>query len=536
MYSILDFGQDIAKRRGNITYILLFAGIAIGVLLIACANFINLATAGSAHRAKEIGVRKTFGADHGRLTFQFLTESILVSLAALVIALILIELALPSFNTMTERDLRLEYLAHPWILPGFVLFAIFVGLLAGIYPAVSLSSMNPAAGLKGLYRSRESRSALRRVLVVGQYIISIALIIGTAMIYNQVNFMKNKNLGFAKDQLLVVPGFNVWPASTAAAVMSEIAQAPGVIHVSGAWAVPGESIHMMNFLPDGPNAEEILMTQIYADESYQPTLGLELTAGRNFSRQMGSDIADAVLINEAAARKLGWEDAVGKTISRQVSTPEGLVWQPRKVVGVVKDFHYMNLHETIQPLIIICAEPPFRYLSIRLETTDISHTLDMIRDRWNRLSRGYPIDYFFMDQKFAERYKAEERLGKIAVSFSLLAIFVACLGLFGMASHAARQRIKEIGVRKVLGATVRGIAALLATDLVKWVLIANVIAWPIAYYVMNRWLQNFAYRTSLSPGVFFLSGVLAMVVAVGTVAYQAIRAARANPVDSLKYE
>ena len=536
LYSGSGFVQDVATRQGNFTYVLLFAGIALGVLLIACANFINLTTAGLARRAKEIGIRKTFGADHGRLTFQFLMESILLSLAALVIALILIELALPSFNTMTERDLRLEFLGHPWLSLGFVLFAMLVGLIAGIYPALSLSAMKPAAGLKGDYRATESRSILRRVLVVGQYTISIALIIGTAIIYDQVHFMMNKNLGFSKDQLLVVPGFNVWPPGPAAAVMNEIAQTPGVIQVSGSWAVPGGEIQMLNFLPEGPNAQEILMTSVYADESYLPTLGLELTAGRNFSRQMGSDSIDAVLINEAAARKLGWEDAVGRTISRRNSTPQGLVWQPRKVIGVVKDFHYSSLHESIQPVIIFCSGPTFRYLSIRIETKDISRTLGMIRDRWNRLSRGYPIDYFFVDQKFAEQYKAEERLGKIAISFSLLAIFVACLGLFGMASHAARRRTKEIGVRKVLGATVRGIVALLATDLVRWVLLANVIAWPIAYYIMNRWMQTFAYRTSIGPGIFVLSGALTLAVAMATVGYHAIKAARANPVESLKHE
>ena len=532
-----DFEQEIGSRNGSVTYILLFVGIALGVLLIACANFINLTTAGSARRAKEIGIRKTFGADHGRLTFQFLMESILLSLAALVIALILIELALPSFNTMTERDLRLEFLGHPLLLLGFVLYAILVGLVAGIYPALSLSAMKPAAGLKGDYRSTESRSILRRVLVVGQYAISIALIIGTAIIYDQVSFMKNKNLGFAKDQLLVIRGVGDLrdAASTGATLKSEIAQSAGVIQASLSWAVPGENVLMENFRPEGPNAEELLMVKMFADESCLPTLGLELIAGRNFSRQMGSDSVDALIINEAAAGKLGWEDAIGKTI--EVPRTDGPGRQPRKVIGVVKDFHYIGLSQPIEPLAIIWSSAaPLSYLSVRIETSDISHTLDKIRDLWNRLSGGAPFDYFFADERFAEQYKAEERLGKIAVSFSLLAIFVACLGLFGMASHAARRRTKEIGVRKVLGATVCGIVALLATDLVRWVLLANVIAWPIAYYIMNRWMQTFAYRTSIGPGIFILSGALTLAVALATVGYHAVRAARANPVDSLKYE
>jgi len=539
LYSGSHLVQDIAARPGNLTYILLFIGIALGVLLIACANFINLTTAGSSHRMKEVGVRKTFGADHGRLTLQFLMESVLLSLAALVIALILIELALPSFNSMIQGELELAYFVHPRVIPGFVLFAILVGLVAGIYPAVSLSSMKPVAALKSVYRPTDSRSVLRRVLVVGQYTISIALIIGTAMIYDQVNFMKNKNLGFAGDQLLVLRGVDDLPAAAAAGatLKSEMARTAGVTLASLSSVVPGENTLMTNFRPEGFDQEDMLMVAMFADESFQPTLGLELTAGRNFSPEMGSDSVDAVLINEAAARKLGWEDPVGKIINRRISEDGRPAWQPRKVVGVIKDFHYTNLHETIAPLVIICSSPqPFSYLSIRIETKDISHTLAMIRDQWERLCGEAPFDYFFMNQRFAEQYRAEERLGKIAISFSLLAIFVACLGLSGMASHAAQRRTKEIGVRKVLGATTGGIAALLTTELVKWVLIANAIAWPIAYYTMNRWLQTFAYRTGISPSIFLLSAALALVVAMATVSYQAVHAARANPVDSLKYE
>ncbi|UCC79697.1 MAG: FtsX-like permease family protein, partial [Candidatus Zixiibacteriota bacterium] len=248
------------------------------------------------------------------------------------------------------------------------------------------------------------------------------------------------------------------------------------------------------------------------------------------------DSEDALLINEAAAREFGWEDPVGKVIYNRVYTQDGLVWRPRNVIGVVEDFHYTDLHERIEPLAIIWLRTPFTYLSVRVETTDISRTLDMIRDRWNSLSGQAPFDYFFADQGFAEQYRAEQRLVQIAGSFSVLAILVACLGLFGMASHMARRRTKEIGIRKVLGASTRGIAALLIRELVSRVLMANVIAWPIAYYVMNRWLQEFAYRTSINPVVFVISGAMSLVVAIATVSYQAVRAARANPVVSLKCE
>ncbi len=532
---------ELDPQPGSITYILLFTAIAIGVLLIACANFINLTTAASSRRVREIGVRKTFGANHGRLTFQFLMESIILSMAALIVTIFLVELALPSFNKMIQRELEMEYLAHFWIIPGFVLFAAIVGVIAGIYPALSLSSMKPVEALKSACRMTESRSVLRRILVVGQYTISIALIIGSATIYDQVDFMKNKNLGFAKDQLLVVRDIDNLPQARAVSLRNEMAQTVGVVQASLSSAVPGgENLLALNFRPEGAVVEELLMVVMYADEFAQPTLGLELVAGRNFSSQLGGDSLDAVLINETAARQLGWDDAVGKTIKQITATPEGSVWKPGKVVGIIKDFHYLDLRRQVEPVAIVNHWTPMlrpvSFLSIRIETKDVSQTLGAIRDRWDRLSEGQPFNYFFVDDRFAEQYEAEERLVKIAASFSLLAIFVACLGLLGMASHAARRRTKEIGIRKVLGATTRGIATLLTTEFVKWVLIANIIAWPVAYYILNRWLQTFAYRTSINPGIFVLSAVVALAVAMATVAYQAIHAAHANPVDSLKYE
>ncbi len=532
---------DFDRQPGNVAYIILFTAIAIGVLLIACANFINLTTAASLRRAREIGIRKTFGADRGKLTFQFLMESIFYSMGALIIAILLIELALPSFNSMIQRELALDFFAHPVNIPVFLLFAALVGMLAGIYPAISLSSMKPVAVLKSAHCPTGSRSLLRRVLVLGQYTISIALIIGSAVIYEQVNYMKNMNLGFAKDQLLVIRNVDYLPTARAVSLRNEIAQTAGVGGASlSSAALGGEDLLVLNFRPEDASVDDILMVVIYSDEAAVPTLGMELVAGRNFSSEMGSDSLDAVMINEAAARKLGWDDAIGKTIRQLTGTTDGSAWQPRNVIGVIKNFHYLNLRQPVEPLIVSCRRMqdalPFRYLSIRIRAKDVSNTLGAVRDKWNQLSGGVPFDYFFVDDKFAEQYLAEERLEKIAVSFSLLAIFVACLGLFGMASHEARQRTKEIGVRKVLGATSRGITILLTTEQVRLVLIANIIAWPVAYYIMNRWLQTFAYRTSISPGIFVISAVLALTASIATVGYQALRAARANPVDSLKYE
>ncbi len=535
LYSDFE-GEEIAQQQGDIAHVLLFIAIAVGVLLIACANFINLTTAGSSDRMKEIGVRKTFGADRCRLMLQFLLESTLLATLALVVAVILVEAALPTFNVMVQRELDLKYFSPLWLVPGFLLFAVLVGVVAGFYPAISLSMAKPVAAFQAVRGPGTSRSILRNILVVGQYAISIALIIGTIMIYNQVNYLKNKKLGFAEDQVLVIRGLDRLPASTGRALKSEIARISGVVEASQSVSVPGENAEMMNFRLERSDAEDLLMGAIYADESFQPTYGLKLVEGRNFSSQMGSDSEETLLINEAAARKFGWKDPIGKVIYNPIYIQGALVWQPRNVIGVVKDFHYTDLHERIEPLAIIWGRPRFTYLSVRVETTEISRTLDMIRDRWSGLSGQAPFDYFFADQRFAKQYRAEEQLVKIAGSFSLLAIFVACLGLFGMASHVARRRTKEIGIRKVLGASTRRVAALLISELVSRVLLANILAWPIAYYVMNRWLQAFAYRTSISPIVFVISGVMSLVVAIATVGVQAVRAAHANPVDSLKYE
>ncbi|UCE25395.1 MAG: ABC transporter permease, partial [Candidatus Zixiibacteriota bacterium] len=461
-----DFeGSEIARQQGDITYVLLFMAITVGVLLIACANFVNLTTAAASNRLKEVGLRKTFGADRRMLMLQFLFESILLALLALVVAVILIEAALPSFNAMVERELDLEYFSYPWIVPGLPLFAILVGVVAGFYPSISLSMTKPIATLKGVYGPTTSRSTLRSVLVVGQYAISIALIIGTIMIYNQVNYLRNRKLGFAEDQVLVIRGLDRLSANTGTLLKSEIAKISGVAEASQSVSVPAENAQMTNLRLEKSDAQDRLMGVIYADESIQPTYGLELVAGRNFSSQMGSDSAEALLINEAAAREFGWEDPVGKVIYNRIYIDDRLVWQPRNVIGVVKDFHYTDLHEQIGPLAILWWRPTFTYLSVRVESTDISRTLDAIEDRWNSLTGQAPFDYFFADQGFAEQYRAEEQLVKIAGSFSLLAIFVACLGLFGMASHAARQRTKEIGIRKVLGASTQGITALLISEL-----------------------------------------------------------------------
>jgi len=535
LYSDFE-GEEIAHQQGDITYVLLFVAIAVGVMLIACANFINLTTAASSNRMKEVGVRKTFGADRRMLMLQLLLESILLALVALVVAVFMIELALPSFNAMVERELKLEWFSHPWIVPGFLLFAVLVGVFAGFYPAVSLSMKKPIATLKRVNGPTTWRSTLRSVLVVGQYTISIALIIGTILIYNQVDYLRNKKLGFAGNQVLVIRGLDHMPANTGAVLKSEIANVPGVIQTSQSVSVPGENAQMVNFRLETSDSEDRLMAVIYADESIQPTYGLELIAGRNFSSQMGSDSEETLLINEAAAREFGWEDPIGKIIYSAFYTDEGFTWRPRNVIGVVKDFYYADLRERIEPLVIIWSPPRFTYLSVRLQTADISRTIDAIKDRWNRVSNQAPFDYFFADQRFTEQFRAEEQLGKIAGSFSLLAIFVACLGLFGMASHVARRRTKEVGIRKVLGASTERIATLLISQLVLWVMIANVIAWPIAYYVMNRWLQDFAYRISINPVVFVISGAASLVVAIATVGFQAVRVAHANPVDSLKHE
>ncbi len=531
-----DFERE-PFATGDITYVYLFSAIALFVLLIACFNFVNLATARSATRAREVGMRKTLGAGKGKLIGQFLGESVIYSFISIVLACILLELALPLFNSLAQRELSLNYFQRPWLIPGLAGLALVVGLLAGCYPAFFLSSFKPVRVLKGTWSTPASGSAFRRALVVAQFVISIALIIGTITIYNQIHFMKNKKLGFDKEHVLVIPNLNQAIRESYLSIRDELLNIPGVMAVGASSMMPGKGITKSVFFPEGfSDSQPQAMDYLIVDADYIPTMGMEMAEGRNFSADLPTDPDESVIINQATVRKFGWNDPIGKTFrlfSLPGSDQEGATLT---VIGVVKDFHMASLRQKIEPQIIFYDLSGLNNISVRIAPENITHTMDLLKQEWKKINPERPFDYFFMDESFDSQYRAEEQLGTMALYFSLLAVFIGCLGLFGMSSYTIEQRTKEIGVRKVLGATVAGIVLLLSKEFTRWVLVANIIAWPAAYFLADRWLGNFAYRIGISWTTFVLAGLLALLVALITVSFQAVKAALANPVETLRYE
>ena len=530
------FFGDIGET-GDIKQVYLFSIIAIFILLIACINFVNLATARSSLRAGEVGLRKTLGAVRAKLVGQFLSESILYGVISMAVAVMLLELVLPLFNGLTERSLSLSYTHSAWVLPFLAVMAVLVGLVAGAYPAFFLSSFQPVKVLKGHLKAGASNYRLRSILVVGQFVISIALIIGTVTVYRQLDYLKNKNLGFDKEHVVVLNTSADGVRQSLPAFMNELRNLNGVVSVGASSFPLGRSYSMLNMQPEGFSEQESQLVSLFdVDENYIPTLGIKLSAGRNFSKDFPSDTGNSVIINEAAARAFGWTEPLGKKISQASRTPGQDERVSRTVVGVVKDFHQMSLREEIAPLVMGNSDVPYRAVSVRLAPGNAEQIMNALEDKWDAFFSGHAFDFYFLDEAFDSSYRAEERFGKISLYFSLLAIFIGCLGLLGMASFTAEQRTKEIGIRKVLGASLPGIIGLMLKDFIVLIVVANVLAWPLAWYMMNRWLEDFAYRLPMSWTVFALAAVLALAITLLTVSYQAVKAALANPVNALKHE
>jgi putative ABC transport system permease protein len=519
--------------RGSWTNVVTFSAIALFTLAIACINFMNLATARSLLRAREVGVRKAIGAQRLQVAWQFLGESTLLCLIALAAAVFTAWLFLPIFNALSGNALEMTALLAPSYVLGLLGVGIVVGILAGIYPALALSRFNPVAVLKGRFISSAHGARLRQGLVVLQFAISVILIVGTAIVYKQIHFMQQQNPGFRTEQMLVVNfkgDKNV--RQQIDAIKTELRKIPGVAGATASWMVPGagrpEALARVE-VPDGTR-REIMMPVYPVDTDFLPLYNLQIIAGRNFSPDFATDAKEAFIVNETAVRELGYaapQEIVGKSFYE---------WgQEGRVIGVVKDFHYTSLHEKIRPMNFLLGSIP-DYLTLRLSGENLQQTMAEVESAWQRLAPQRPFDYRFLDEAFGAQYRAEQRFNRIVGSFSLLAIFIACLGLFGLASFAAERRIKEIGIRKVLGATVPNVIGLLSKDFVTLVLLANLLAWPVAWYAMQNWLQNFAYRVDIGWWVFVLAGGLAFVIALLTVSAQAIRAALANPVEALRYE
>ncbi|MDH3892319.1 MAG: ABC transporter permease [candidate division Zixibacteria bacterium] len=531
-----DFGSDTAQT-GAITYVYLFSAIAVFILLIACINFVNLSTARSAGRAREIGMRKAFGAARSRLVGQFLGESLLYSFLAVVLTIAVVPIALPLFNSLAQRNLVFDMTQPIWMIPALVGLAILVGLVAGSYPALFLSSFRPVKVLKGTLTAGASNSKFRRILVVSQFTISVILIIGTITIFGQVEYMKNRALGFNKEHVVIFPNPSDTEQVSMESLRAEFAKVPGVVAIAASQGTPGNGYSMTNFHPEGyAEDEQELMANINVDHNFLSTLGMELAAGRDFSADLTTDSGSSCLINEAAVRRFGWENPIGKTIQQRVHNDSGIAFVDRTVVGVVKDFHFESLRAEIVPLYIGNLQDGLETFSARIAGGDISEIVGRLEDKFKELAPSRAFDYFFLDESFDLQYQMEEQLGKIALTFCLLAVFIGCLGLLGLSSYTAEQRTKEIGIRKVLGASVAGIIRLLSQEFLVLVVLANVVGAPVAYYVMDGWLAEFAYRISVDWRIFAASGLTALLIALLAVSLQAIRAARSNPVKAIKYE
>jgi putative ABC transport system permease protein len=531
LYSDLD---DELEANGDINYVYIFSAIALVILLLACINFMNLSTAGSAGRSKEVGIRKVLGSVKTQLVSQFLAESVLLTFLALLLALGLVFLLLPGFNALAGKPFTPGAIVNGRILSGAVLASLVIGLLAGSYPAFVLSSFKPITVLNGKMQASLRSGWLRNTLVTGQFVVSIGIIIATIVANQQLRFMQNKKVGFDKEQVLVLHDTRVL-GSKLNAFKTELAKLTPVVRVSLAGFLPaGISRQSQDgiLIKDGSRTGTYLSKSYLIDEDYLPTLGMRLVQGRNFSKAFPSD-SSAVLINEAAVRAYGFRIPIGKQLSTTGDGSEGSK-NTYTVVGVVKDFHFESMRQRISPLVMFYGGDNSQ-LALRIQTDDLPKLLTIIEQRW-KAETGTPFVYSFLNERFNTMYQSEQRIGQLFGVFAGLAVLISCLGLLGLAAFTTQQRTKEIGVRKVLGASVASIIKLLLTNYLKLILIAMVIASPIAGYIMSQWLGDFAYRIDLSWWVFALAGGLAISVAILTVSYQAIKAALMNPVKSLRSE
>ncbi len=525
--------------QSDVTYVYLLSAIALFLLLIACINFVNLATARSMERAKEVGVRKVVGSSRAMLVRQFLSESLLTTLVALVLGLSLLSLALPLFNSLTEKTLAAEALLSPVMGGGLVALLLLVGLLGGLYPALVLSRFRPVEVMKGAFSRSRRGVRLRQALVVFQFAISCALIVSTLVVLRQLHFMKSQDPGFDEEQVLVLdarraPGRAL--AQQYETLKQELAAHPAVLRTSATYAVPGRNgwRGQISFPEGWTEGEALTLEYIPVDQDFTETLGLTMVAGRDLSHDFPVDLERSVMINEAAVAAIGWgapEEAIGKRLSSPGSAKSDGV-----IVGVVQNYHHHGLQEEIQPIMYGVNEGTFGLFALRLAADEAGAVLTHVAQTWERLFPGYPFDTYFLDEYFARQYEAEQRLSRIFGTFAGLAILIACLGLFGLAAFTTLQRTKEVGIRKVFGASVGSIVALLSKEFLGLVLVAFVVAAPVAYFAMRGWLEDFAYRVDLGVGTFLLAGALALLVALLTISYQAVRAAFSNPVDSLRYE
>jgi putative ABC transport system permease protein len=522
------------SANGNIQYVYIFSAAALFIIILACINFMNLTTARSSGRAREVGIRKVLGTGKKSLIRQFLTESTLVAFLSLIIGLLLVKLTLGWFNEISGKEMLFSSLFSVNSLVLLLLLPVIIGVLAGMYPAFFMSSFKPITVLKGKLSSGHQKNFLRNFLVIFQFTTSIILIIGTVVIYKQLDHIQTSNVGFSKDQVLVISNAGL-PRDTRTSIKNEIEQLTDVKSASFGGFLPVAnssrsdttfSMESVMTISNGFN-----MQYWGVDYEYIDNLNMEIIDGRNFSRSFGTD-STALILNEAAAKLTGYENPVGQKLYQSDNNGNPV---EHTIIGIVKDFNYASLRQNVGALCFELRNNSWAS-AYRFNTADVSNLVSIIEDKYKAAAPGMPFEYSFLDESFDQMYRQEQRVGRVALTFAIIAIIIASLGLLGLATYIAEQRTKEIGVRKVLGASVSNIVKMLSIDFVKLVILAFLIATPIAYFFMSKWLQDFAYRIDLSSWIFISTGVIALLVALATLSYQAIRAAIANPVDSLRTE
>jgi putative ABC transport system permease protein len=525
-----DFLYDLSIP-GDIRIVYSFSAIALFMLLIACINFMNLSTAGASKRSKEIGVRKVLGSSKGEIVRQFLVESTLIAAIALVLSLILIKAALPFFNSLSGQQLALGFTEKLLLVPVLLGVVIFTGLLAGSYPAFYLSSFMPITMLRGKSNLLRGSVNVRSALVVFQFFISIVLIISTSIVYKQLAYIRNKTLGYNKDKVMVIS--NVGALGNKMDIFKKLLQNdPVVMDVSASRYLPGSSLSDIFYITTERHPEQMIKTLRYeVDEQYIPTLGIQLKEGRNFSKQYGTDSL-AVIVNETAVKTMGLrEDPLGQIITRTNSGKKELY----HIIGVVNDFHFKSLHEHIAPLVMTLSSDPGN-LIVKLNAANMQEFISKLKNRFVACGSEDPMDYTFLDERYNNAYKMEQKAGKVLGVFASLTIFIACMGLFGLVKFAAEQRTKEIGIRKILGASATQLSVLISKDFLRLILMACIAGFPVAWWIMHQWLQDYVYHTDISWWLFMIAGSIAALVALITVSFQSIKVSLANPVKALRTE
>jgi putative ABC transport system permease protein len=524
------------EPTGNIFYVYIFSFVAFFILLIAAINYMNMATAKSTNRAKEVGMRKVIGAYRVQIQRQFLFESVVLAFISLIISLFLIQSFLPMFNTLTDKQMSFGIISDPLISVGILLITLLVGLISGSYPAFYLSSFIPAVVLKEKNKVGRKNALLRKILVVFQFVISIFMISSTLIVSSQFRFFQNKNIGFDKENLLFTQIQDTTFAKSIPAFKQELLKNPDIIGVSTSFGLPYNnfSIQVMR-VENGGKMQEIALNNIIADYDFIKIMGMQIVKGRDFDKTRGTDLQKAVIINETAAKKLGWIEPLGKKIQYDLNL-DGTANRNTRVIGVVKDFNYISLHNQIEPMVIFLQQRPGGYLTIKIKEGTINKSLGYINGVWQKFGVKNPFDYKIMTDSYNTVYAHEKKLTQIFTVFSVISLFIALLGLLGLASFVTEQRTKEIGIRKISGASVASITGMFYYEFSLLLGIAFVIASPISYFFLSNWLEKFAYHVTVSPITFLLSGIIAWVVTMLAISFHTLKAATENPVKAIKYE